>query len=342
MRKITFLQTNDIHFRGTNPRGRRDNYNEAIYAKVQEIFGIAQEIEAKAILVAGDVVDTAGLSLPIVTELAYLFSQSPCPILAIAGQHDEWGHNPDTLARTPFGMLRRLDYIWDVSVDPFWSLTSHENKWEWGAVITGRHYDYEADDAGDYYEVPGIEEDSHPDIVGNLVRIHLAHGLIVERAPGFDMRCTPLDQVKTTADVLCVGDYHPGIGIRKVGNTTVINPGALGRLAANASDIERPVQITRIDVYENGSVEASLIPLTSARPGHEVLDRSQIEAQAERNERMDTFLALLANTGEQRYLETQEIVNNMAAQEKLPETVKAEALKRIAAAQERLKGRGAA
>lgn len=326
MSKLTFLETNDIHWRVANPRARLDDYNTALKNKLTELFALAREVNSAAILIPGDLTDTPGLGLAAIAELAWLLSQSPCPILTIAGQHDEWGHNPETLYRTPYGMLRRLGYIVDVAVVPQW-FTAGDRR----IRVTGRHYDETVDRAEDYYECPALDPDDNLTIT-----IHLAHGLVVEQAPGFDLRCTPLKALKTSADVLCVGDYHPGIGIQTVGKTRVINPGALGRLAASASDMERQIQIAKIEIDYDGKIETSLIPLASARPGHEVLSREHLEIESERQERIESFLSLLAAGGEMKFLETREIIEQIATSDQLPQTVVSEALRRLGRAREEL------
>lgn len=324
MHKLTFIETNDIHWRLANPRARLDNYNDAITEKIENIFDLARQYKADGILIPGDITDTPGLSLSAITELAALLAQTPCPIFAIAGQHDQWGHSPETLYRTPFGLLRRLGYINDVD--------NNEDRFSVGEKIvriTGRHYDADADDGDNgYYNAPSTEEDT--------ITIHLAHGLVMESKPGFDIRCTSLSDLKTNADVLCVGDYHPGIGYRRVGNTIVINPGALGRLSAGMIDMTRTVQVAKLEIYETGEITVDLIPLFCARPGSEVLSRDYLTQQAEREDRTGRFLELLASEGESRFLETKEIIDDIARREALPIEVIQDALRRIGVAREML------
>lgn len=99
--KVTFLETNDIHWRVANPRARMDSYYMAIEKKLTEIFELARKMDADAILVPGDITDTPGLGLAALAELACLLSRTPCPILTIAGQHDEWGAQPRILEPYP-------------------------------------------------------------------------------------------------------------------------------------------------------------------------------------------------------------------------------------------------
>jgi exonuclease SbcD len=323
--KLTFIETNDIHWRMANPRARLDNYNDAMAEKINEIFAMARTYHAAAILIPGDITDTPGLSLNAITELAALLDQSPCPILAIAGQHDQWGHSPETLYRTPFGLLRRLEYIQDVDNNEAWFSIGDKQ-----IRISGRHYDADADTDG-YYNAPPTNSDT--------ITIHLAHGLVLESKPGFDIRCTPLSDLKTDADVLCVGDYHPGIGYRRIGKSMIVNPGALGRLSAGMLDMTRAVRVARIEVYEDGEIKVELLPINCARPGSEVLSRDYLTQELEREDRTGRFLELLASQGESRFMETREIIEDIARRDALPLGVIQDALRRIGVAREALAGR---
>jgi exonuclease SbcD len=330
MKKLTFIEFNDVHFKLTNPRGRTDVYPEAIGAKLFEIFEMAQTLHADGILIAGDIVDTPGVGNDAIRTLGRILLQSPCPIYAIAGQHDEWGHNPESLRRTPYGIFDGLGVIRNVADAPVvFGLKEGMN-----VVIIGRDYDHEADIAEDYYEP---DPDSIP--IGNNIIIHLAHGTVLTEAPPMYDRYTLVSDIKTSADVLCVGDYHAGIGIQRLDNdkqTFVINPGALARVKATEEEINRTVQVAVIEVYEDRSIDVRLVPLESAMPGEKVLSREHIEAEQAKNEMMDQFIGMLSAEGDFKMLTEEDMVEEMAAREKIPAEVKLEALKRIAEAREAL------
>jgi exonuclease SbcD len=335
-KSLTFIQTNDVHWQLANPKARIDVYSEAISNKLFEIFDLARKTKADGILIAGDLTNTPGLSLTGIADLGWILMQSPCPIYTIAGQHDEWDHTPRSLDRTPYGMLRKLGIIRDVDDEPgTLSVGGTE------VLITGRHYDHRADETKEYY-MPPVESDR----VKDYFIIHLAHGMILDRRPGFEMKHTLLSQLKTSANILCVGDYHPGIGIRQAGNgdtginggrgTTVINVGALARKEGSVGEMERQVKVAVIKVFEDGSFTAEAVPVKCALPGTSVLSREHLEAEAARNDRMDKFLALLASEGDLRFLEVRDIIEDLSARENVPLTVKLEGLRRIGEAREQL------
>jgi DNA repair exonuclease SbcCD nuclease subunit len=330
LRKLRFIQTNDIHWKLTNPQSRKDIYYEAIGAKLYEIFEIARNIQADGILIAGDIVDSPGIGYDATRMLGRILIQAPCPIFTIAGQHDEWGHNPESLRRTPYGILDGLGVIQGVADAP----VVFGVKEGLNVVIVGRDYDHEADVTEDYYEP---NPDSIP--LGNNVIIHLAHGTVLPEAPPMYDRYTLVSNIKTLADVLCVGDYHNGIGVRRLANdkqTFVVNPGALARVKATEEEIGRVIQVTLIEIGEDRSIDVSLLPLQSAMQGEAVLSREHIETETAKNAMLDEFIGMLSAEGDFKLLTEEELVEDIALRESIPAEVKLEALRRIAVAREAL------
>jgi exonuclease SbcD len=318
------IVTGDIHYRGTNPRARLDNFQEAISAKLLEVMFLAREHKADCILIPGDIFDGPSTSWSVVADLIQILRVSPCPVLTIHGNHDIFGGNPATKHRTPYGLLSKIGFLWDVEESEF---NGPEN-----VIVTGCGFDTNTDT-----KTPeGMRQFSPRIWVDGAFQIHVVHSMLLDKQPGFDMRHTLISQVKTSAQVIISGHEHAGFGIvRREDGVLFINPGALCRLSAHVAEIERTIQVALLTV-ENDQATAELIPLKSARPGHEVLSREHIESATERESRIDEFLKLLASEGEAKFLEVREIVEDIAARDNLPEAVKAEALRRIGEAREKL------
>lgn len=321
----------DLHYRGTNPRSRLDNFQEALGAKLFEVFSLARKHQAKAIIIPGDVFDSPNTAWGTAAELAKMLQAAPCPVLTIPGNHDIWAGNPGSKHRTPYGFISALGIIWDLTESPFEVQT---NQGELVAGITGHGFNIETD------TLAGMEQfsvsESYIQGYNNGLFIHVVHSMLMDRAPGFDMRHTLISQVQTTANIIISGHEHSGYGVhRRDDGVLFINPGALCRLSAHVSEMERTVQVAVLTV-DQGRADAELIPLRSARPGHEILSREHLEAAAEREGRINEFLALLASEGEAKFLEVREIVEDIAARDNIPEAVKTDALKRIGAAREKL------
>lgn len=327
-----FLIVGDVHWRGVSPRGRLDNILEALTAKLREVFELALEYGVLAILQPGDLTDSPGISFSTLGDLMDVLKRAPCHFLTIPGNHDIYGANATSLIRTPLGLLQRISYVENVAVKPV-DFDCDESPIPVNIMITGHGYDAETDtDKTQYCPI---------EILPGYLNIHLAHGMLLERAPGHDMRHTLLSEIPLLPNpphVLICGHDHTGFGIKQVGKTLCINPGALCRLSASATEMERPVQVALLEITESGQARAKLIPLKSAKPGHEVLSREHLDAEAVREERMSAFLGLLAEEGEARFLETREIIDDIARREKLPGLVVKEALDRLGRAREELGG----
>jgi exonuclease SbcD len=327
-----FLVIGDVHFRGVNPRARLDNFQEAILRKLHEVFTLAQKHSVAAIVCPGDLLDSPATGWSTVADLAEILQSAPCPFLTINGNHDIYAGNSGSKYRTPFGFLARLGIIQDLGEEPF------ESGDMLNVAVTGHGFNIETDTE------LGKEQFNPPQHIETEAwagaSIHVVHSMLMDHSPGFDMRHTLISQVETTANVIVCGHLHTGFGSsyvrRRDDGVLFINPGALCRLSAHAAEIERPVQVALLTVHEGKEIEAELIPLQCAAPGHEVLSRAHLEAEAERNDRLEKFLGLLASEGESKFLEVREIVEDIAAREQLPEKVKREALKRIGEARERL------
>lgn len=320
-----FIVCGDLHYRGATPRARLDDFQNALRRKLYEVYDMAGQHNVRAIIIPGDVFDGPSPGWGTAAELGMILQAAPYPVLVIPGNHDVWAGNPGSKYRTPFGMLSRLDVMWDLTERPYGGDEF---------LITGHGFTVETDtDLGKGQFSPDCQAMEGP------LSIHVVHSMLMDHSPGFEMRHTLISQVETTAQVIICGHLHTGFGNsyihRRSDGVLFINPGALCRLSAHATEIERTVQIALLTV-ENGQAEAELIPLKSAAPGHEVLSRAHLEAEAERSERLERFLNLLASEGEVRFLETREIIDEIAARENILGEVKVEALKRIARAREEL------
>ena len=326
MKKIVI--TGDIHYKGVNPKARLDNYQEAIMEKLEEVFIIARARIADAIIIAGDLFHSPNIAWGTVAELALLLQSAPCQVLTVPGNHDSYGGNLGSLFRTPYGLLAKLGFIWDLDKNPYLMSNPPED-----IFITGHGFTADTDtEAGMVQFLSSRNEETQ-----NTTIIHVVHSMLLDRSPGFDIRHTLISQVKTTANVIISGHDHTGFGVvRRDDGVLFINPGALCRLSAHASEIERQVQVAVLTVDDDGQCNAELVPLLSAKPGHQVLSREHIEEAQARNEKLDEFLSLLASEGESKFLEVREIVEDIAARENIPAAVKQEALERLGRARERV------
>lgn len=389
---MKLLITGDWHYRSQNPVARLDDFQTTLNEKLREVGAIARREDVEAIIVPGDLFDSASPAYSTLTALEQIIREFGVPVWAVPGNHDEYAHSPESLDRTAFGHLVATGLVRNLSVDPVRS----------GPVLVeGTGFSAATDsDVSDYL----VRENN-----ADIITVHVAHGMLLERPPGYEIRHTLLSEVAKhpkCPEVLVVGHEHLGFGVKRVprvrgGELVAINPGALARLSAHPGEIERTIQVCLLEVYPgtpprcqhcdapllleraehleaygpdfvSGSIvvcprcsgttfvpdseygppevwdigspviDTTLIPLQSARPGHEVLSREHLEAQADREAKMSEFLNLLAAEGETKFNDLQSIVEAIARSENLPREVVEEALRRIAAAREALGNKGVA
>jgi DNA repair protein SbcD/Mre11 len=328
MTKILYF--GDPHIRGTRPRNRLDDYKEALKAKFREVFALAKYKGVDAIIQPGDTFHTPEVSTGVLLEFAELLEESPVPIYTTAGNHDIYGYNLDTYNRTSLKVLEKL-------VPQLTVINAPDKPVRLGTSpqvqITFTPYSGEMDKDGYGYSPEGLAA------TWNGLKIHVAHGMLLDHEPPFD-KFTLVQNVETAADLILTGHDHIGYGIyeRRDGKT-FCNPGSLSRMDASQSELERKIQVLLIDVPAEGKPQLELLPLQSAKPGHEVLDRSSIEAENKRAYAMEQFAALIqSENGDKVLVDIESIVKAVAETENINPAVVKKALEKIAAAREEVRG----
>jgi len=327
-----FIFVGDPHFRGTNPRNRKDDYKAALVRKLYEIFELAAQHQVEAVIFAGDMFDLPDVANSVLNEFADVLNECPVPMYTTAGNHDIPGYNIQAYANTSLRLLERIVPRLHVINDPAIPQVFIGDSVD--VAITFTPYSGKIDVDGYGYS-PGYT-------VRDAYRIHVAHGMLLDHTPPFD-RFTLVQEVKTTANMVLTGHDHTGYGVYQRGDGVIFcNPGSLTRLSASESEIKRTVQVALITVLsgefdniEPGTTkgEVKLIPLKSAAPGEEVLDRSKIEADQARQYAMENFAALIqTKSGDRVLLDIPQIVDTITEQEGLTPQVRDLALEKIEAA----------
>lgn len=318
---IRLLITGDWHLRGANPRNRIDDYKEAAKAKLREIFGIAKEKEVDAILVPGDIFDSFLVAISVLLEFANLLMESPCRIIATLGNHDIEGYNVGSFQRSSLRVLELLVPQLEVYTDPAQYIHLGDPDQQLVAVSFAP-YSAKMDKDGYGYS-PEVE------IPEYYYKIHVAHGMALDHVPPFE-KYTLIQHIKTEADLVVTGHDHTGYGVyHRADGKYFINFGALMRKAASVAEMERKITVVLLQI-EEGIPTITPIELQAAQPGDQVLDRSRIEAEKQREYVMDNFAALVQkNTGQAVLLDINGIVESIAAQDNLPPDVVALTLEKI-------------
>ncbi|OCL28042.1 metallophosphoesterase [Orenia metallireducens] len=316
--KLLFLT--DTHIRGTNPSRRLDDFKETLLRKLEEVREIAIEEEVDYILHGGDLFDRPDTAPSVVGEFVKLLRTYPKPIYIVAGNHDLYGHNPQTLPRTMLGLLIASGVVNLIPDKPI--LLDGES----GITLqlSGRNFDYTLDnkDSNAYH----VKKSSSADYA-----IHIVHGMLLDR-PFFESGFTLIEGVETEADITIAGHYHLGFGVREYKGRYFLNPGSLVRASADIKEINRTPQVAIIELKDE--VNITLRKLKSAPKGKEVLDRRAIEEEKFRERKLAEFIRQIKASDEFKVFSIDAILNKIASNKGLEEGTIKEALHRLELAQE--------
>ncbi|GAE24331.1 DNA double-strand break repair protein Mre11 [Halalkalibacter wakoensis JCM 9140] len=321
---MKFLYVTDTHIRGTTPKNRLDVYADTLKAKLEEVIALANSEKVDVLLHGGDVFDRPDLSPNIVGQFAKIFMKATMPIYVVAGNHDTFGHNPETISRTMLGLM-----------DSFGVMTVIDQQnpilFEKGGQrvqITGQPYHYDLDQRDpklDYYPT----NDSDADIL-----IHIVHSMLVEKALPEGVPHTIIDHIwGTTADIILTGHFHGGFGIKERNGKFICNPGALSRVNNHWSEMSRMPKVI-IGSITNGKICLKEVTIKSAQKGEEVLDRSFLEKAVHQEEKLHSFVQQVKESSQFQTLNMSDIILEIASLKNVEDKVKQEALRRMTVIEE--------
>lgn len=336
---MKLLYLTDTHLRGTAPRGRLDDLATTLTAKLAEVVALAKQHEVTAILHGGDLFDRPDVAPAVALQYLRILMEAPCPIWGIAGNHDLFGFNPETVPRTMLGLFDGFQLVRLIRPGERIWLAEGELK----VQLTGQEFHPEYDRRNpvlDYCVVPeGAGGSLHERSPEADFAIHLTHGMLLERPFMEGVTHTLLDAVlgQTTADVTFGGHYHPGWSkVYERAGRLFINPGALVRLGSQSADWERPIQVVLLELQKGEPVAWQMLPLLSAPPAESVLEAGAKGEQLERERALADFLQGVGETSQFEVLEVQAIMERVAESSGVDAQVRQEALRRLGEAQEEL------
>ena len=302
--KLLFI--GDIHFRATSPRNRKDDYLNTLEAKLLECWEIAKRYNVQAILQPGDVFHSPEVSIPTLLKAVEIFNRCPVPFYTTPGNHDLHGYNLDSYGRTS---LRLLDMLCERL---YVGLSDEHQTGDDTTNITFQPYTSSIDTSDYLYRYLSLSD-------AFTVNVRVIHSMLLDHDLPYEARYTNLYNLETNADIILSGHDHCGYGvIKRQDGKLFVNPGALMRLTASEAEMNRTVQVAIIDTETR---TAELVPLTTAKPAVEVLDRSKLEEKKERLYAMEDFAALIKTTDGQAVMNLDEIITNIGKQEAIPDEV---------------------
>lgn len=320
--KILFFT--DTHIRGFNIKSRKDNFLETLKLKFDEVFNLAEENKVDYILHGGDFFDKPDVSVSIVSEFAELLNKCKIPIYTICGNHDVFGHNPDTMHRSMIGLLNSVDILNILEEGDIKFLEKNGIR----VQLTGQPYTYDIDEERNIskYIVDQVEDKVD-------YSIHMVHGMLLDKPFIKEVPHTLIEDVakKTKASITFSGHYHTGFGVKNIDDKYFINPGSLIRMSSAYEEVKRKPKVILLELTEK--IDIKEIPLKTALPGKEVFKEDSIVSDRNKEEQLYEFKQSIESSVNFDKLDINDILLEIAITENIDESIKEEALKRISEAQ---------
>jgi DNA repair exonuclease SbcCD nuclease subunit len=318
---MRILYFTDTHIKGTNPKNRKDDFVASLEEKFREIVSIVKEKDIDFVIHGGDLFDRPDISISVVSRFTTILKKIEKPIYIVSGNHDIFGHNPSTIDRTMLGLLKSLDFIGVIERDKPMIIEKSGMK----VGLTSLPYTYDIDATPEGYILKEAQENVD-------YSIHVVHGMLLDRPFVKGIPYTLIDDiVDTAADITLSGHYHAGFKTIEKNGKYFVNPGSLVRVTNSLKEIERVPQVAIMDLDKEISVE--LLPLKSAKPGEDILDRTEMENCIFRSERIVQFKQSIDSAMNFEKMDLNDILLEVTLSEGVSNDVKEEALRRIANSQ---------
>lgn len=318
---MKILYFTDTHIKGTNPKNRKDDFVESLEEKFREIVSIIKEKDVDYVIHGGDLFDRPDISISVVSRFTTILRDIEKPIYIVSGNHDIFGHNPATIDRTMLGLLRSLDFIKVIPREKPIIL----EKMGMRVGLTSLPYTYDIDSTPEGYILEKVPENVD-------YSIHVVHGMLLDRPFVKGIPYTLIDDIiNTAADITLSGHYHAGFKTIEKNGKYFVNPGSLVRVTNSLKEIERIPQVAILSLDSEINIE--MLPLKSAKPGEDVLDRTEMENCMFRSERIVQFKQSIDSAMNFEKMDLNDILLEVTLSEGVTDEVKEEALRRIANSQ---------
>lgn len=258
---MRILYITDIHATAKAPRGRIDNFPQALIAKLNEVGSNITANKIDMVIIGGDLFHSPIISLQFAGVIANILKSWKIPIVAVPGNHDEIGYNVDVINQTMLGLFAQSHTIRLLTTTtPVMCKVGNKL-----LAIEGREYHSEIDTDPRYYS-KSIKADF------NIV---VAHGMLVNKPfmPGINF--TLLKDIPSPANLTLSGHDHVGYGIENINNNIFINPGSFMRVDTGTGMLSHKPKITVIELNDIGNkIDMSLgqIELATAKPYDMIFD----------------------------------------------------------------------
>lgn len=282
---MKFVLTNDIHLSHRGPQSRLDDWQEAIFGKLDQVAKVAIKTQAKGVCIAGDIFHhKSRIAYGTVLRLmvwAFELKRQGIEILTIPGNHDEVHDRLDSIESQPLGLLYASGAFRNVSYEPV--------RFGNAVSIVGVPYP----DAMDLANFQKAAE-ARQRIEGGRALL-MAHCFATPAGGTYFGQ--PMhryaDLMDLPFDVFHFGHDHSDHGVAQAGTGQFfINIGSLSRGSLAQDDLKREVKIALVDFADTITVKQIKLKIA---PVNEIFDLA-LKAQKDREHKeVEAFVGQLHN-----------------------------------------------
>lgn len=275
----------DPHSKGKSPVTRIDNFTHTIEKKILDFFAYGHEQNVDFFACGGDFVDSPYTSQRFAKRLGRLFKRGlrGKEMFFVWGNHDMIAWNPNTIDDTSFGLFQEFaDEMTLLSKEPL-RRTYNGQEIDLSGISSYAKLDRDVvDEEGNI-----VEHRSRDYIVPKteVPRVHIVHGYLSPKAILDDIPHTVIEDMKDTgAAITLTGHEHTGFPVTKLKHGIVYNPGALGRVFASHTEMNRMPKFALCTIHDDGTVEVEPIQSRVAKLGTDVMDRTMLDEKKAREQ----------------------------------------------------------
>lgn len=284
MSEIRLITSSDEHLSDLAPGFRKDDYRASILRKLEWQGELCKKFNTNALLRGGDFFHVKAANkttYATTTAAAEVHRRYPCPVYAIAGNHDMSYNDPASVSRQPLGLMIESGVFKPMK-------------------------DVVLEDGSTRVRVVGVEYTTDLDVDGlhDLVRKRPDDGYVVafvhalaSMAPEEKIQAFFHERIfdyrdlvfEGCPDVYVFGHYHKDQGIVDHLGTKFVNLGAISRGALTFENMERKPKVSLIKADSRGiSVEEHVVPHEDAA---QVFDLDKKKKLDQERRSLDGFIA---------------------------------------------------
>lgn len=269
---MNILHITDTHLAPVGTRFRVDNFEDAVFSKLEQAAAIGQSRQVDLVVHTGDVFDLQnprGVPRELVRRFMDFLACSCLKWVFLTGQHDLQGRDPSSFKRCPLALLEHHPSVGFVSGPEQASVYQMED----GGTMLLLPYSHRVYDV--LHQLKNVRVEERPTVVAT-------HAMVVPEPVPWEHIVA--DELAGVANVVLSGDYHPGI-FQQASNTLICNPGALARV--DRSEADRVPQVAIVDT-EAGAAEIMQLRYEPAAFDLEAAleDKAQAERRSEFADRL--------------------------------------------------------